>query len=192
MQRAEAVSLLVAATERATLSRVESELGQTEKEVWSRRVDALQVAIKEAQEASVNVGKAKRLLRELKACLAAAETTERLDKVLSEASSASGGSRQPGSGALKAVMSSADEAAATLAAACGTNGSIAGSASLMEGLKERMSRVRSHMAKKKASENLARTLAASKGVADLPKLESAIIAARKVFSAYFLPVAERL
>eukprot|EP00951_Prasinocladus_malaysianus_P003797 scaffold26789_cov36-Prasinocladus_malaysianus.AAC.1 len=59
---------------------------QAKKEVWKGRADNLQVAIADAQSASISVSRAKRLLKELQACATAADVIARLDRVLEEGS----------------------------------------------------------------------------------------------------------
>uniref|UniRef100_A0A061QIJ2 C3H1-type domain-containing protein n=1 Tax=Tetraselmis sp. GSL018 TaxID=582737 RepID=A0A061QIJ2_9CHLO len=184
-QRAVVVSRLEAATKEACSLGAGAEgcdgpMQYLDKGLWTRRLERLTQAVTEAQEASIAVGKAKRLLQAFQLCASAAEAVERLDGALAVGQ---GAGRHGGSGALKSAMSSAEEIVVSLASIVSnhtTSSSVPEASRLAEELKTRLSKARDQMARRKAAEALAKVLSSCKAVQDLPKLESAILAARKV------------
>ncbi|PSC75029.1 hypothetical protein C2E20_1867 [Micractinium conductrix] len=130
------------------------------------RVQQLESATEEARQANIGVAKAKRLLKELQAQGAAVEAAARLDEALSQPRCTSS--------ALKTALAKAEAAAA--AAAPGACLFVMGA----ELLQPRISAAKQKLEVERAAEGLARAASSCKAVADLPRLEAAILAARKV------------
>ncbi|KAK9821741.1 hypothetical protein WJX81_001109 [Elliptochloris bilobata] len=140
------------------------------------REGALAAAIEAARRANIGVGRAKRLLKDMQAQAAAAAAARRLGSVLA--------ARPAGSGMLKAELARAEAAAA---AAAGGGGRGDGVALLAPAL----AAARRQLEVERAAEGLARAVSGTAAVADLPRLEAAILAARRVGAEQLEPAAFR-
>eukprot|EP00884_Botryococcus_braunii_P020575 jgi/Botrbrau1/7200/Bobra.0300s0026.1 len=135
-------------------------------EEWACRISRLEQAIDDAREANISVNRAKRLVKDMQAQAAAADAATRLEEVLQH--------KPCGSGVLKAALAKA-EAAATAAAASGTR--LAEGAEL---LVPALAAARRQLEMERAAETLSRVAASATKLTDLPRVEAAILAARKV------------
>ncbi|WIA08813.1 hypothetical protein OEZ85_008235 [Tetradesmus obliquus] len=163
---------------------------------WERCVALLEAAVEEAKEANVSVLKARKLMKKLQAQLAAADASAALDACMAR--------RPCGSAALKAAIAKAEAAAAAIAGAAtqtssgaasasassahssssGSSGSsamaAAGCAGFGEALLARLQAGKKRLEVERACEALHKASLAHRGVGELPKLEAAILNARKV------------
>ncbi len=128
--------------------------------------DMLHAATEDARNQGVSVNKAKRLAKDLEAQAAAVDMGARLDEVLANAPC--------GSVALKTVLSKAEDIAA--ATAVNSSGITLGS----EFLAPRLQAVKRQLELERAAEVLARCAQSVRSIESLPKLEAAILAARRV------------
>ncbi|KAK9816451.1 hypothetical protein WJX72_000489 [[Myrmecia] bisecta] len=144
---------------------------------WGDRISRLEAAIEVAREANISVNKAKRLLKELQAQAGAAEAAMKLAEVLQR--------RPAGSSVLKGALAKAE--AASQAAANNTSGLTVG----QDLLHPTIVSARRQLEVEKAAEALHRAVSSSATVTDLPKLEAAILAARKVGAELLDPEAYR-
>ncbi|KAL6760662.1 hypothetical protein V8C86DRAFT_1058572 [Haematococcus lacustris] len=142
---------------------------------WDVQVQCLEAAIAEAKDANISVNKAKRLLKELQAQSAGAEAARQLEAIMSE--------RPAGTGAIRAALSRAEVAASTLASLKG--------ASVADSLTACILLARKRLDVEKAADGLCKATATCKAVSDLPRLEAAILNARKVGAEELDPVAYR-
>lgn len=134
---------------------------------WEAHRAALQTSIRAADARRVNTNRAKRLLREIQAYIAAAAAIRHLDEVTSKAPC--------GAAPLRAAVARLEEASSTLSHP--TNPVLPFGPSLFA---ERLSAARSRLDVERASEVLAKEVKAVKGVDQLQRLEAAILAAKKV------------
>lgn len=154
---------------------------------WQDCVSVLEAAVEEAKSANVSVVKARRLMKELQAQMLAAAAAASLQCCLSK--------RPCGSAALKAAISKADTAAAAVTNAfvgsSSSNSAVTGiSSSSASGcscavvftdlLVHRLQVAKKRLEIERAAEALHRALVAHRSLADLAKLEAAILNARKV------------
>lgn len=134
---------------------------------WEAHRSALQASIRAADARRVNTNRAKRLLRELQAYIAAAAAIRHLDDVTAKAPC--------GAAPLRTAVARLEEASSTLSHP--TNPVLPFGPSLFA---ERLSAARSRLDVERASEALAKEVKAVKGVDQLQRLEAAILAAKKV------------
>lgn len=125
----------------------------------------LEVAIEEALASNVNVSKAKRLLKEFQAQLAAVGVLCHLTNMLRK--------RPCGYANLKSSVSKAESAAASLS-------SLAGVCPLLDELVISMQLARKRLEVEKSSEALYKATMNHRSLSDLPKLEAAVLNAKKV------------
>lgn len=160
---------------------------------WERYIATLESAVNEAKDANVNVVKARKLIKELQAQLSAAEAAAQLQSCVDK--------RPCGSAALRSAISKAEAAAAAVSGAAGSTAtsrssmigsggrSAYGSAAVVGGggcavfnelLVQRVQSAKKRLEVERASEALHKAVLAHRSLADLPKLEAAILNARKV------------
>eukprot|EP00798_Chlamydomonas_sp_ICE-L_P023155 gene23155-30360_t len=135
-------------------------------QAWELQTQKLETAIGEAKEANISVNKAKRLLKELQAQCLVAEAAHGLELAMAK--------RPSGSGNLKTALLKAESAASALAGAGG-----AGSAA-NDSIMPLILNGRRRLEVERAVELLHKASLSYRSVADLPKLETAILNARKV------------
>ena len=131
-----------------------------------RRLGKLESAIRKSREANISVPSAKKLCKELSVQSAAIDAACRLQLALQPI--------RAGFGTLKSSLIDAESILAS------TKGSIGSFTVGSEILGEIVKRARSRMIVEKALESLSRAVQTSHGIGDLPKLESAVLNARKV------------
>lgn len=127
-------------------------------------IGMLHAATEDARRQGVSVNKAKRVLKDLEAQAAAVDMGARLDEVMA--------STPCGSVALKAALSKAEDVAAATNASGLTLGS--------DFLAPRLQAVRQQLELERAAEMLGRCAQNVRSIEGLPKLEAAILAARRV------------
>lgn len=126
----------------------------------------LQSAMDAVRQEGIPVNHAKRLHKDLEAQRAALEVGAQLDEVLRAAPC--------GSGVLKTALSKAERVSAA------TTGNTSNVALGSEFLAPRVQAVKRQLDLERAAETLGRTAQAAKSIEALPKLEAAILAAKKV------------
>ncbi|KAF8072774.1 MAP1D [Scenedesmus sp. PABB004] len=141
---------------------------------WERGVAALEAAAEAAREAGVGAGviRARKLVKELQAQAAAADAAGALDACMAR--------RPCGSGPLRAAVAKAEAAAAAVAGASGGAAGGAASAAFSDALLPRLQAARRRLEVERSAEALHRACLAHRSVAELPRLEAAILNARKV------------
>eukprot|EP00878_Enallax_costatus_P014166 GHUV01014815.1.p1 GENE.GHUV01014815.1~~GHUV01014815.1.p1 ORF type:complete len:1261 (+),score=458.53 GHUV01014815.1:316-4098(+) len=154
---------------------------------WCRCVAMLESAVEEAKDVNVSIVKARKLVKELNAQLAAAEAAALLQSCLAK--------RPCGSAALRAAISKAEAAAAGLSgtAASSSSTSVSGSGStagiscassgcavFSELLLQQLQVAKKRLDVERAAEALHKAVLVHRSLADLPKLEASILNARKV------------
>jgi hypothetical protein len=170
---------------------------------WQQYVAMLEAAVGAAKDANVSVTKARKLIKELQAQIAAAEAAAGLDACMSR--------RPCGSSALRQAISKADAAASAVSATAttsltggagpasssgssgGSGGGAAGTAAaasaggagssscvFSELLVVRLQAAKKRLDIERAAEALHKASVTYKSVAELPKLETAVLNARKV------------
>jgi hypothetical protein len=136
----------------------------------SSRIQVVEAAIEAARQSSISVARVKQILSDLQAQGAAVEAGKALEKVLFDTT------RAGFSAALKACLNKAESAATAAAAGAGAEGFLVGS----QWLAPRLTAARSKLNLIRAAETLARAVTSCSSVSDLPKLEAAILAAKKI------------
>lgn len=156
---------------------------------WEQCISMLESAVDEAKDARVNVVKARRLIKELQAQLSAAEAAALLQSCMTR--------RPCGSGALRAAVAKAEAAAAGVSGAAAsfaansssnsganssnsTPSSASGCAVFSDLLVQLVQAAKKRLELERASEALHKAVMVHRNLADLPKLEAAILSARKV------------
>jgi hypothetical protein len=141
---------------------------------WQKRAASVQAAIIAADASQIGTNRAKRALRELQAYTSAASAMQSLDSIME---------RTPcGAAPLRAAITRVEEASATLTAAA--NPVLPPSAALFA---PKLSAAKARIEVEKAAESLAREAKAAKGVEHLPKLEAAILTAKRVKLSLWMP-----
>ncbi|KAL4537181.1 hypothetical protein Ndes2437B_g08332 [Nannochloris sp. 'desiccata'] len=159
--------LLLDSTTNSTSSASANISSLNEQGFWKElnsRLQLVETAIEAARQSSISVARAKKTIAELHAQGSAVEA----GKVLEEALNG-----RAGSAALKAALAKAENAAT--AAAPGAGAFAIGS----QWLAPRVTAARTKLSLERAAETLARAVSSCRSVSDLPKLEAAILAARK-------------
>jgi hypothetical protein len=134
---------------------------------WEQHCARLQAAIRSADTRRVNSNRAKRLLREIQAYIAAAAAIRNLDEVTARAPC--------GAAPLRAAIARLEEASSTLSHPA--NPVLPFGPSLFA---ERIAEARGRLEVERAAEALAKEVRTMKGVDQLQRLEAAILAAKRV------------
>ena len=134
---------------------------------WEEHRSQLQAAIRSADTRRVNSNRAKRLLREIQAYIAAAAAIRSLDEVTARAPC--------GAAPLRAAVTRLEEASSTLSHPA--NPVLPFGPSLFA---ERIAEARTRLEVERAAEALAKEVRTMKGVDQLQRLEAAILAAKRV------------
>eukprot|EP00879_Flechtneria_rotunda_P010445 GHRR01010921.1.p1 GENE.GHRR01010921.1~~GHRR01010921.1.p1 ORF type:complete len:1048 (+),score=450.42 GHRR01010921.1:155-3298(+) len=172
---------------------------------WQQHIALLEAAVEEAKDANVNVIKARKLAKELQAQMAAIEAAAQLDACLAPRPCGSGvlkAAISKGEGAAAAIsgtMTAVSAAGAVASTATGLNrnscsncsasgvdsnsSSATGGGStgvFSEVLQQRLQAAKKRLEVERACEVLHKSVLTHRAVADLPRLEAAILNARKV------------